>query len=62
MIEWSLVPERFGNKQFIIYQHINGIIDYKPLSNEPHRGLRTLYEIVEGNLRSLEKLGIEIYN
>lgn len=31
------------------------------LSNEFHRGLRTLYETLESHLRSLEKLGIEVH-
>lgn len=60
-IAWSLVQERFENKQLMIDLHLNGIIDHKPLSNESHRGLRTLYETLESHLRSLEKLGIEVH-
>lgn len=60
-IAWSLVQERYENKQFIIDLHISGIIDYRPLQVESHRGLRTLYETLEGHLRSLEKLGIEVH-
>lgn len=41
-IAWSLVQERYENKQFIIDLHISGIIDYRPLQVESHRGLRTL--------------------
>lgn len=60
-VAWSLVQERFENRQFMIDLHINGIIDHKSLSNESHKGLRVLYETIEGHLRSLEKLEIEIH-
>lgn len=59
---WSLIQERFENKQYMIDLHFNGIIDHKPLLIESHRGLRTiLYETLEGHLRSPKKLGIEIH-
>lgn len=60
-IAWSLVQERYENKQFMIDLHLNGIIDHRPLQTESHRGLRTLYETLEGHLQSLEKLGIEVH-
>jgi len=60
-IAWSLVQERYKNKQFIIDLHISGIIDHRSLQVESHRGLKTLYETLEGNLRSLENLGIEVH-
>ena len=58
----GILKERFGNKQLIISQLMDGLLNLSPLSSGENawstRQLRVLYDDVESCIRSLEGLGV----
>ena len=55
---WSLLNERFGNEQIFLLSHMNKILNSNPVYSPNVRSLRELYNNVEGNVQSVENLGI----
>ena len=58
-----LLKERFGNEKFIVSTHMNNLLKIKPVTRDRDvKGLRTLYDNIESQARSLESLGIDSKN
>ena len=58
----EILKERFGNKQLIFSQLMDGLLNFSPLSSGENawstRQLRVLYDNVESQIWSLEGLGV----
>ena len=56
----DILKKRFGNKQIIISSHMDDLTNLTQVSdNQDTKKLRSLYDKIEGNLRSLKGLGIQ---
>lgn len=55
-IAWSLLKTRFENKQAIINQHINLIMDIPVIHKESLSSLRNLYDVSLKNIKSLNSI------
>ena len=55
----DILENRYGNQQAIINAHMESLINIPIIrSSKDTAGLRKMYDLIEGNLRSLENLGI----
>ena len=55
----DLLKERYGDSQTVINSHYVDLINLRAAQNTP-RGLRSLYDLIEQHLRSLQTLKQEI--
>ncbi len=56
----SILEKRFGNKPQIVAKHMDVLIHVDAVSSPNNvKGLRSLYDLVESNVRSLRSLGVE---
>ena len=56
----EVLSKRFGNKQVIIYNHMDTLMNMDAVSSDRHlRDLRRLYDKTESHVCSLKSLGIE---
>uniref|UniRef100_A0A6P7FC60 Uncharacterized protein LOC114326809 n=2 Tax=Diabrotica virgifera virgifera TaxID=50390 RepID=A0A6P7FC60_DIAVI len=55
-VAWSLIKERFENKQLLINFHIKSLFDLPALQQESHTGLRQLLNGLQKHLNALEVL------
>ncbi|XP_050509020.1 uncharacterized protein LOC126886203 [Diabrotica virgifera virgifera] len=55
-VAWSLIKERFENKQFLINFHIKSLFNLPALQHESHTGLRQLLNGLQKHLNALEVL------
>lgn len=53
----KLLTERYGNKTTIISSHVNKLLEISPVG-ESTTELREMYDFVEANVRSLQRLGV----
>ena len=53
----QLLQDRFGDQQIITNLHMNNIFNLRPITNLNH--LKSFYEILETNLRSLRAAGVD---
>ena len=57
---WDILKTRFGSKQVIVNSHMDALIKLHPvMSMEQTKKIRTLYDEIETNLRSLKSIGVE---
>ena len=57
----KLLEQRFGSKQIIISQHIEGIMELAKITTmNDLRKLRSLYDRTEATVRSLKNVGVPI--
>ena len=59
---WSLLTDRYENKQLIVYNYIKALFDCPNVSKESYTDLRNLYDLFNKNLRSLNSLGQNTQN
>ena len=56
---WELLKERFGNPQLIIASHMHNLLKMEKVgSGRSCKGLRNLYDQVEGHVRALRSAGV----
>ena len=56
----EILQEHFGNKQMIIANHMEILLNVEAVSSDHHlRDLRRLFDTTESHIRSLKPLGVE---
>ena len=53
----QMLEKRFGNKQLVISSHVKKLLDLEFIDSKDIKGLRTLYDKIETEIRSLDALG-----
>lgn len=57
-----MLDKRFGNKQLVISSHVKKLLDLDLIDAKNTKGLRTLYDKIETEVRSLDALGCDSAN
>ena len=58
----DMLDKRFGNKQLLISSHVKKLLDLDLIDAKNIKGLRTLYDRNETEVRSLDALGCDSAN
>ncbi|XP_072934812.1 uncharacterized protein [Epargyreus clarus] len=54
---WELLRERYDNKRLLIKSHLNSLLNFNIKHSETDKGLRSIIDNINKNLRALSSLG-----